>query len=220
LLDEKGKKRVMLDGGGLSGLTLYDEQERIRGYFTATDLLGLGASLILQDEQGHVGTRLKYGEVSAVEVETERATAKKFILTDANEKVRARLYVTEKHTENMTLPGMPAPVPANFNSSPMLTLFDEKGQARVMLDNSNISFVNSEGQGHGILGNGFLSLMGDGVSSAWLAPGSIGVSDDQGFLTSVGVQALVTPRTGETQKTSAASIVLFDKNKNVIWKAP
>jgi hypothetical protein len=31
---------------------------------------------------------------------------------------------------------------------------------------------------------------------------------------------MVTPRTGETHKTSAASLVLFDKDKNVIWKAP
>ncbi len=36
----------------------------------------------------------------------------------------------------------------------------------------------------------------------------------------LGRSALVTPRTGETQMRSAASLVMFDKNKNVIWKAP
>jgi hypothetical protein len=52
-----------------------------------------------------------------------------------------------------------------------------------------------------------------------LRDGNIGVFDDQGFETSIGVKALVTPSTGETHKTSAASVVLSDKNKNVIWRS-
>jgi hypothetical protein len=124
LFDEKGKKRVMLDGGntwGFSGLSLYDEQERARGYFTETDSLGLGATLMLQDEQGHLQTRLKGGEVMA-------------------------------------------------------------------LDNVTASRMQ--------------------------------VDDAEGFAATLGATDLVTPRTGEKHKTSAASLVLFDKDKNVIWKAP
>jgi hypothetical protein len=49
---------------------------------------------------------------------------------------------------------------------------------------------------------------------------SLFISDDQGFAATLGVKDLVTPRTGETHKTSAASLVMFDKAKNVIWKAP
>jgi len=46
------------------------------------------------------------------------------------------------------------------------------------------------------------------------------VTDKEGFETTVGTKDLVTSRTGETHKTSAASVVLFDKDKNVLWKAP
>jgi hypothetical protein len=48
----------------------------------------------------------------------------------------------------------------------------------------------------------------------------IKVFDDQGFEAALGTAELVTPRTGEMHKTSAASLVLFDKAKNVVWKAP
>ncbi|MBI3896476.1 MAG: hypothetical protein HY313_11155 [Acidobacteria bacterium] len=43
--------------------------------------------------------------------------------------------------------------------------------------------------------------------------------DKQGFQTIVGT-TLEAPRTDESHKTSAASVVLFDKDKNVLWKAP
>lgn len=46
------------------------------------------------------------------------------------------------------------------------------------------------------------------------------LSDKNGFMASIGTTDLVTPHTGETHKTSAASVVLFDKDKNVIWKTP
>ena len=65
-----------------------------------------------------------------------------------------------------------------------------------------------------------LQSKGNPTALAAFAPGGLYIVDDQGFSASVGVQGLVTPRTGETHKTSAASIVLFDKNKNVLWKAP
>lgn len=44
--------------------------------------------------------------------------------------------------------------------------------------------------------------------------------DREGFMTTIGKTDLVTPRTGETSKTSAASVVLFDKDKKVLWTAP
>jgi hypothetical protein len=50
--------------------------------------------------------------------------------------------------------------------------------------------------------------------------GGIKVSDGQGFEATLGTTDLVTPRTGESHKTSAASLVMFDKDENVIWKAP
>ncbi len=54
-----------------------------------------------------------------------------------------------------------------------------------------------------------------------MEPGHVELSDDDGYEAALGVEKnLVTPRTGETHKTSAASLLLFDRDKNVIWKAP
>ncbi len=60
----------------------------------------------------------------------------------------------------------------------------------------------------------------DTKATAIVAGGSIEASDEQGFLARLGTGELVTPKTGETHKTSAAALVLFDKEKNVIWRAP
>jgi hypothetical protein len=55
---------------------------------------------------------------------------------------------------------------------------------------------------------------------AHFASNGLFVTDEQGFKAAIGTQNLVTPGTGETHKTSAASLALFDKDKNVIWRAP
>jgi hypothetical protein len=53
------------------------------------------------------------------------------------------------------------------------------------------------------------------------APGpSLDLSDKQGFRATVGGTQLETPRTGETHKTSAASVVLLGKGGSVLWSAP
>jgi hypothetical protein len=49
---------------------------------------------------------------------------------------------------------------------------------------------------------------------------SLTLADRQGFEAKIGTSELVTTRTGESHKTSAASMVLFDTDKTVIWKAP
>jgi len=46
------------------------------------------------------------------------------------------------------------------------------------------------------------------------------LSDSQGYQTAIGSTDLSTPRTGETHKTSAASVVLIGKDKRVLWSAP
>lgn len=49
---------------------------------------------------------------------------------------------------------------------------------------------------------------------------NIALSDDQGFSTTIGSAALETLQTGESHRTSAASIVLFGKSGKVLWSAP
>ena len=57
-----------------------------------------------------------------------------------------------------------------------------------------------------------LSITGSGPS--------LDITDEAGFQTTIGNAELETVRTGESHKTSAASVILFDKDKNVLWKAP
>ena len=49
---------------------------------------------------------------------------------------------------------------------------------------------------------------------------SLTLKDSNGFRSVIGMTPLVTPTTGETHKTSAASLVMFDKDGNGIWRAP
>jgi hypothetical protein len=49
---------------------------------------------------------------------------------------------------------------------------------------------------------------------------SLSLEDREGFKLSLGSTDIVTTRTGETHHTSAASLVMFDKDGNVIWRAP
>jgi hypothetical protein len=46
------------------------------------------------------------------------------------------------------------------------------------------------------------------------------VSDQEGYTAVLGTNALITTKTNEVQKTSAASLLLFGKQKEVIWRAP
>jgi hypothetical protein len=49
---------------------------------------------------------------------------------------------------------------------------------------------------------------------------SLHLTDAQGFQTAVGSVSLTTPSTGLSSRTSAASVVLFDKSGKSIWSAP
>jgi hypothetical protein len=46
------------------------------------------------------------------------------------------------------------------------------------------------------------------------------ITDSQGYQANMGVTDLITPSTGETHRTSAASVVLFGKGGKVLWSAP
>jgi hypothetical protein len=66
----------------------------------------------------------------------------------------------------------------------------------------------------------WLSWGDPNTHATMLTDEAFGVFEIQGFEAQLGVSDLVTSRTVETHKTFGASLVLFDKAKNVIWKAP
>jgi hypothetical protein len=143
--------------------------------------------------------------------------AEALVVRDDNGIVRVRLSMNEKF------------------HNPEMFFFDEKG--RTMLElvggvgregpfGGAVLINDGQGRGRGTFqahDDGALLSLSDakGALKAALEPGHLDVSDDDGFEAALGTQdSLVTTRTGETHKTSAASLLLFDKNKNVIWKAP
>ncbi len=139
--------------------------------------------------------------------------ANEFILSDSNGRRRAILSLV--------------------GEAAALALSDEKGITRALLvvDKNGASFnladANKTLRTSLALGKDgqFLILRdADGGVRATISVGENGplfsISDKDGFRAELGSTSLVTPSTGETHKTSAASIVMFNKDGKVIWRAP
>jgi hypothetical protein len=140
--------------------------------------------------------------------------ANEFILRDNSGRVRAKLGMDDK---------MPGITLLNENGQPMVLLADASSYRAGI--GGSVQIFNSQGQERGRFvadNGGMLSLVGGDpkTHTTTLTDEVLRVFDSQGFEAQLGVTDLVTPSTGETHKTSAASLVLFDKGKNVIWKAP
>jgi hypothetical protein len=82
-----------------------------------------------------------------------------------------------------------------------------------------VTLSGAEGQ-RATLSSTFLDLSGADCCGTLLVRNTLSIKDNEGYEAILGVSALQTPKTGEKHRTSAASLVLFDKDKNVIWKAP
>ena len=147
--------------------------------------------------------------VNAQAPATRTVEANEFVLKDANGKVRGRWSMTAL--------------------GPAFALLDGKGRRRaelyVLADVPRLTLFDGNEKRRAVLGlvadSPRLALFdGNGNLQAELDRTSLELSDEEGFKTTIGSTNLVTPRTGETHTTSAASVVLFDKDKNVLWKAP
>jgi hypothetical protein len=98
---------------------------------------------------------------------------------------------------------------------PSVALSDAQGKWRAEMGigpsgGPSICFTDAEGEPRASMGTSR-----SGAPEIWL-------SDGQGFEMDLGSTKTRTPRTGQTQQTSAASIVMFrnDKEHHVIWQAP
>lgn len=130
---------------------------------------------------------------------------------------------------NLTLDKDGKPSQASF-----VRLCDHKGKDRVELDYSplfneatiQVSGTNEKetigiSAGASLASSLFVSSGRNAITLSSDKDGPVlSIGDDHGFLASIGSTSLVTKTTGETHRTSAASLVLFDKAKDVIWKAP
>lgn len=138
--------------------------------------------------------------------------ANEFVLKDSGGKIRGNISVDD----------------STKTSRAQLVLFDSNGHEKVRVDSGwpglggGTLILSGENGQTGSLTSEYLSITRDSNRTGTaMTKDGLYITDKEGFEAIVGVSPpLVTPRTGETHKTSAASLVLFDKDKNVIWKAP
>jgi hypothetical protein len=143
---------------------------------------------------------------------SEVVEAQKFVLKDADGNIRAWLGVFGEGSELVL---------GNKNKQPKMTL-------KVSDDASDLHFQGSQNSGMN-LGLDFstpaIAMVGaNGSGQASLACSKFGpalsVEDAKKFSTIVGTSQASTSTAGKPHQDSAASVVLLDKDKKIIWQTP
>jgi hypothetical protein len=177
----------------------------------------MGAAAILS-----AGVLLVSGQAK---VDTKKTVdANEFVLKDTNGVVRAKLGMGV-----VLMTKGPGLVLYDDRAQQMATFATSDEEARIYLGSSG-SIPNStsssiwagvpgkDGSGVGITGpSGVVRMILDG---AVIGGPQISMEDKEGFETHIGKTDLVSRKTGKTEQTSAASVVMFDKEKKVLWSAP
>jgi hypothetical protein len=198
LFDKEGKQRMKADAGADAfgesfgaTLTLADGHGRDRVFLGSDDVFG--GTLSLLDQKGDPGTVLHADDAELPHTTMKEAETSNLGLVANDKGVHAILAVGE-------------------DKAAQIALEDKDNKHVLMLGPTAVSFLEFSGD--------IKAPPKPSDIKAVLTRGSLDLADELGFAARVGVGDLITPRTGETHKTSAASLVLFDKDKNVIWKAP
>lgn len=158
------------------------------------------------------------GAVYATEPVPAKLTAREFDLVDESGRVGISMKDINGPTVVLLDPQteLPRVSIGSLGESVMgIWLFEGQGTRRVV--------VPPEVRAGGV-GVSLFDTQGEARTTISLAGDQQGVSllDSKGFRMVLGNAETMNPRTGETQQTSAASIVMFgnDKDHHVIWKAP
>jgi hypothetical protein len=111
---------------------------------------------------------------------------------------------------------------------PALVLLDEEGHLTARVEGSKLSFYDGSGErerlalAYQVMGSGLHFYETNGDASVLITDAGgpvISLRDKGGYQLTAGTTSLVTPQTGETTSTSAASLLMFDKEGKVIWRA-
>ncbi len=203
VVDEAGKPRAVLSvTGDGPELVLLDEDENARAKFTSDKV---SSSLDLCDKAG-------FTRISLTSDDPDE-DGPRLVLLDERLRLRAFLH--------------------NGKDGPGLSLLDERGHVSAALsmdkerpglslyadpEHTSASFsISKDGPVLGLFGQE--GSRGAILSAANGGP-SLNLYDPAGYSAILGGTTLVTPATGTTTNRSAASLVLFDSKKSVIWDAP
>jgi hypothetical protein len=173
---------------------------------------------ILKDSAGIVRATLGFAGVSNEPTLT---------LIDANRRERA--YLT---TEAIEFADRNGTTRVLLGSTVAASAELVEGKTKIVDQGPGLIFNDADKKGllglRGISQGASISLYGQGpakgdqqavLESTANGP-SLTLSDAQGFRTIVGSASLKTPSTGASSKTSAASVILFDKEGRSVWSAP
>jgi hypothetical protein len=177
---------------------------------------------------------------------TRTVEANEFVLKDSDNKIRARMFLQPLPNAVPFGADKDGPVLTFYDAagkrrvkigledsrSPGLSVYDEKEEAKASLyaqsdkaaldlyapESGSFSWLQAGSDGYrlwlrGVDGSELIMDNPQGGPRLYML-------DREGFKTTVGTTDLITPRTGETHKTSAASVVMFDREGTVLWKAP
>ncbi len=124
----------------------------------------------------------------------EEVKTRRLVIVDKEGRSRGKLHMSEYGSLRLDLYDPESVLRASLylgrGGSPALNLFDDRGQMRASL---------------GVRSDGFPSLS---------------LYDGEGVRAVLGRTKLEAPRTDTEQERPISSLVLFDKNGNVVWQAP
>jgi hypothetical protein len=152
-------------------------------------------------------------------------TANEFVLQDGQGRTRATLSADSKRVSLLFLN-------ESGRSEMSLTAQNDslgRGHATLALGEGAVSaryvLAGTDGNDGAAISDGGVLLTGKGtnrvvISASGTDSPGIEVADSEGYAVEVGVSRRVVPTTGETQKSSAASLVIMGKDQSVLWSAP
>jgi len=160
--------------------------------------------------------------------------ANEFILKDGNGKARARLSMFAPFRD----PDSAASAENTLMQKdiPNLSCYDAEGHPRIFIaafqEESRIYLSDSQQTMHSAMWAGSEATSGAGASitgpgelfrvtlDTFIEGPQLVLEDKGGYSTVIGRTELVVPRTGNKEQTPAASVVLFDNGRKVLWAAP
>jgi len=207
--------------------TIEERLEKLERQNRRMKLAGVGALVI-------AGAVVLMGQASGPRTLPE-VRANSFVLVDANGQRRAMLamFSDGPGLAPYDPTGQPRAELTVFSSGPDLQMEDANGKVRVgptvFLGKPELVLIGANEKAEADLfvdsiapaltfsdTNGSQRVaLGVASDGPWFS-----LNDASGFKTDIGVTHLVSPETGEVRRTSAASIALFGKDKNVLWSAP
>ena len=151
--------------------------------------------------------------------------ANEFVLKDGNGKARARLAMVAVSDTTLMQKDIPN-----------LSFYDTEGHPRIFIaalpEESRIYLNDSQQTMHSAMWAGSAALSGAGVSitgrnelvqvtlDTFIEGPQLVLKDKEGYSAEMGRTDLVQTKTGKVEQTPAASLVLFDKGRKVLWQAP